>query len=105
MLVAFVEHHGHAAAHARAEVAPRRTEDEHDAAGHVLAAVVAHALDDGDDAAVANGEALSCAPVEGAPRDGAVEHGVADDDLLAGGEGDSGGGRMARMPPESDLPT
>src|SRR5690606_34348823 len=36
----------HATGHAGAEVAPGRPEDHHAAAGHVLAAVVAHAFDD-----------------------------------------------------------
>ena len=41
-----VEHVGHAAAHAGGEVAPGPAEHDHAAAGHVLAAVVADALDD-----------------------------------------------------------
>ena len=42
-----VEHERDAAAHARGEVAAGRAEDHDAAAGHVLAAVVADALDDG----------------------------------------------------------
>jgi hypothetical protein len=42
-----VEHVGDAAGHAGREVAARGAEDDHAAAGHVLAAVVAHGLDDG----------------------------------------------------------
>ena len=41
------------------EVAPGRADDDDAAAGHVLAAVVAGALDDGHRAAVADGEALA----------------------------------------------
>ena len=54
-----VEHVGHAAAHARGEVAPGRAEHDDAPAGHVLAAVVAHALDHHVGAAVAHAEALA----------------------------------------------
>ena len=85
-----VEHEGQAAAHAGGEVAPGRPEDDDAPAGHVLAAVVADALDDRVGAGVAHGEALAGQPAEeGAPARGAVEHGVADDDVLLGGEGDA----------------
>src|SRR4051812_45701421 len=63
-LVVGVEHEGDAAAHARGEVAARRPEHDHAAAGHVLAAVVADALDDRADARVAYGEALARQPAE-----------------------------------------
>ena len=49
---------GDPARHAGPEVAPGRPEDDHPTAGHVLAPVVAHALDDGDGARVADTEAL-----------------------------------------------
>ena len=82
-----VEHVGDAAAHAGREVAPRRAEDHHAAAGHVLAAVVADALDDGARARVADREALAREAAEERPARGrAVEHGVADDDVLLGHE-------------------
>ena len=78
-----VEHVGDAAAHAGGEVAARLAEHHHGAAGHVLAAVVAAALDDGGRAGVAHGEALAGhAAEEDLAADGAVEHGVADDDVL-----------------------
>ena len=54
-----VEHAGDAAGHAGREVAAGRAEDHDAAAGHVLAAVVADALDDGDGAGVADAEALA----------------------------------------------
>ena len=41
------------------EVAPGAAEDDDDAAGHVLAAVVADAFDDRGRAGVADGEALA----------------------------------------------
>src|SRR5438309_5882888 len=54
-----VEHVGDAAAHAGGEVATRAAEDHDQALGHVLAAVVADALDHRGDAAVAHAEALA----------------------------------------------
>ena len=78
-----VEHIGDAARHAGGEVAAGLAEDDDDAAGHVFAAMVAGALDDGDGAGVADGEALAGDAAEVAlAGDGAVEHGVADDDRL-----------------------
>src|SRR5204863_1142509 len=57
------------------------------AAGHVLAAVVADALDDGARARVAHPEALAGeAAEERLARGRAVEDGVADDHVLLGGE-------------------
>src|SRR5262249_20389425 len=83
-----VEDEGEPARHAGGEVAAGGAEDDDGAAGHVLAAVVAHALDDGGDARVSHREALAGAPVEErAPGDRAVEDGVADDDLVVGTEG------------------
>jgi hypothetical protein len=57
--VPFVEHVGHAAGHARREVAAGLAEHHDGAAGHVFAAVVARAFDDADRAGVAHGEALA----------------------------------------------
>ena len=54
-----VEHVGHAAAHAGGEVAPGPAEHDDAAAGHVLAAVIADALDHHGGAAVADAEALA----------------------------------------------
>ena len=54
-----VEDVGDAAAHPRGEVAAGRAEHDDASAGHVLAAVVADALDDGARARVAHGEALA----------------------------------------------
>ena len=59
-----VEHVRDPAAHARREVAPGRPEHEHVPAGHVLAAVVADALDDRVGAGVAHREALARQPAE-----------------------------------------
>src|SRR5262249_28959391 len=68
-------------------------EDHHHAAGHVLAAVIADALDHRRGAAVAHRESLSGQPggVELAAG-GAVEHGVSDDDVLLRREACSGRG-------------
>ena len=82
-----VEDVGDAAAHPGGEVAPRPAEHDHDAARHVLAAVVADALDDGRRARVAHGEALAGEPAEERLAGGGpVEHGVADHDALLGRE-------------------
>src|SRR5690606_26487188 len=69
--------------HPGREVAPGLAEDDDDAAGHVFAAVVAGALDHRDRARVAHREALARDAVEvGLAGDRAVEHGVADDDVV-----------------------
>src|SRR5204862_7243217 len=74
---------GHAAAHAGREVAAGVAQHHHYAASHVLAAVVAQALDHRHGAGVAHGEAFARHAVEiGLAGDGAVEHRVADDDVL-----------------------
>ena len=79
----FIQHIGDAAAHARGEVAAHGADHHHAAAGHVLATVVADALDDGLGAAVADGETLAgTAAEEGLAAGGAVEGHVADDDVL-----------------------
>ena len=66
-----------------AKLRPVLAEHHDDAAGHVFAAMVAGALDDGDGAGVAHGEALAGDAAEVAlAGDGAVEDGVADDDRL-----------------------
>ena len=74
---------GDAAGHAGREVAPGVAQYHHHAAGHVLAAVVAGALDDADRARIAHGEAFAGDAFEiGFSGDGAVENRVADDDVL-----------------------
>ena len=87
-----VEDVGDAAAHPGGEVAPGRAEDDDPAAGHVLAAVVADALDDGAGRPeLRTREALAGqAAEEGPPAGRAVEDGVADDHVLLGDEGDAG---------------
>ena len=50
---------GDAAAHAGGEIAAGLAEHDDDAAGHVFAAMRADALDDGESARVAHGEALA----------------------------------------------
>ena len=78
---------GDPARHAGGEVAPGRAEHDDPAPGHVLAAVVAHALDHGHGARVAHAEALPhLAPDEGLAARGPVEDHVAGDDLLLGRE-------------------
>ena len=82
-----VEHVGDAAAHAGGEVAAGPAEHDDAPAGHVLAAVIADALDHRERAAVADGEPLAgdAADVRLAARR-AVERDVADDDVLLGDE-------------------
>ena len=73
---------GDAVRHARAEVVAGRSEHRDHAAGHVLAAMVADALDDGRGAAVADPEALASATGgKEVAAGGAIENGVAGDDL------------------------
>ena len=83
---------GDAAAHAGGEVAAGGTEDDDEAVGHVLAAVVADAFNNGGGAGVADGEALAGDAVEISFAAGcAVEDDVADEDAFlrqeAGGLG------------------
>src|SRR5437762_515036 len=78
-----VEDEREPAAHPRGEVAPRRPEDDDSSARHVLAAVVADALDDGARARVADPKALAGEPAnEHLAARRAVQDGVADDDVL-----------------------
>src|SRR5713226_7266985 len=51
-----------AAGHARSEIQTERTEHQHHAAGHVLAAVLADAFDHGESATIANSEAFAGTP-------------------------------------------
>ena len=79
----FVVHVGHAAAHAGGEVAARLAEHGDGAAGHVFAAVVSGAFDDRGRAREPHGEALAGHAAEERLAAGrAVQHGVADDDVL-----------------------
>ena len=57
-----VEDEGDAAAHAGGEVAAGRADDDHAPAGHVLAAVVADALDHRERAAVADAKRSPATP-------------------------------------------
>src|SRR5690606_33836304 len=68
---------------ARAEVLAGGSEDDHEATGHVLAAVIADTFDDRDRAGIAHAEAFARASsCEQVAAGGAVEHGVADDGLV-----------------------
>ena len=86
-ITGLVEDEGHAAAHAGGEVPAGAADDDGDAAGHVLAAVVARPLDDGMGAAVPDAEPLAGpAPEEGPAAGRSVEGDVADQDVLLGDE-------------------
>ncbi len=90
-----------------AKLRPVGADHDHAAAGHVLAAVVADALDDGGRPGVPNREALAGdAAEERTPRGRAVQHGVADDHVLLGDERPRRrAGEWRATPPERPLPT
>src|SRR6185437_1969294 len=78
-----VQYIGDTAAHAGGEIAAGLAEHDDGAAGHVLAAMRADALDDGERARVAHRKTLAGDAAEEAfAAHRAVEHGVADDDRL-----------------------
>src|SRR5207302_6896722 len=82
-----VEHIGDAAAHPGGEVPARRPEDDDSASGHVLATVVADALDDRRRTRVPDREALAHETAEeGLARGRSVEDRVSRDDVLLGAE-------------------
>ena len=96
------QHEGEPARHAGREVAPGRAEHDHHAAGHVLAAVVADALDDRGRAGVADREPLADPAAQVQLAAGrSIEDGVAGDDLLLGGAAV----RPARPRPGRTAPT
>jgi hypothetical protein len=81
---------GEAAGHAGAEIETERAEDDGDAAGHVLATVLANAFDHGESAAVANGKALPSASGDEKLAGGrAVKDSVAGENVAAAGSGES----------------
>ena len=86
---------------------PVRPEHDDPPAGHVLAAVVADALDDGHGAGVAHREAFADHAADERLAGGrAVQDHVPGDDLLLGheaGRADSEG-RTIRRPPDRPLP-
>src|SRR3546814_6048118 len=78
-----VEHEGHAAGHAGAEVRADGAEDHRGAAGHIFAAVRAASLDDDLGARVAHRKALArLARREQRARGRAIKDGVADDAVV-----------------------
>ena len=79
----FVEHVSDAAAHAGREVPAAFAEHDHQAVGHVLAAVIADAFHDRGGAGVANREALARHAVEECfAAGGAIQRHVADHDVF-----------------------
>jgi hypothetical protein len=77
----FIEDIGNSPRHAGGEVPAGGPDHDHDAARHVLAAVVARAFDHRDRARVTDREALAGDAAEVAfAGDRSVQHGVADDD-------------------------
>src|SRR5258707_9693186 len=79
-----------ATGHAGTKIQAERTKDEGDAAGHVFATVLADAFDNGESAAVADGEAFARASGdEKLAGSGAVENSVAGENVAAAGSGKS----------------
>ena len=82
-----VEHVRDAAAHPRGEIAARPSKDDHAAAGHVFAGMVADAFDHHVRAAVADAEALARHAAHVRLAAGrAVERDVADNNVVLGSE-------------------
>ncbi len=77
---------GDPAAHPRSDIASGLAQHNHYAAGHVFAGVIASAFDHRQRARIAHGETFTRDAVEIClPRDRAIEHGVADDDVVLRG--------------------
>ena len=76
----------HPVRHARPEVPPGAAEHDDDAAGHVLAAMVARAFDDRHRAGVPHRESVArLASGEQLPARGAVQDRIAEDEMLVRG--------------------
>src|ERR687891_2394043 len=79
---------GDTAGHARCEIPSGLADNDNPSSGHVLAAVIAHALDDRTHAAIADSEAFTGhAPNIGLTAGCAVERYIADDDVFFRREG------------------
>ena len=97
-VVVLVQHVGDAAGHAGRKIFACGAQDHHPAAGHILAAVVPHALHHGDGAGVADAEPLAGAAVDKRlAGGGAVQGHVAHDDVFAGVKG-AALGRVQHQP-------
>src|SRR5260370_5248676 len=84
---AFVKNIGDTAAHAGGKISAAGSEHEHQALGHVFAAVVANALDHRSRSGVANREPLTSDSVEKRfAAGGAVESNVANQDVVFASE-------------------
>src|SRR5689334_16595792 len=71
------------ARHACPKVASGWAKDDRSAAGHILAAMIAYTLDNGDSTAVADGETFSGASAhQEHPTGCAIQHGIANNHLL-----------------------
>ena len=82
-----VEDVGDSATHAGGEVAPARAKHHDRSVGHVFATVVAKSFDDRGRSRIAHREALARnAGEERLPARRAIEHNVADDDVLLGNQ-------------------
>src|SRR5690606_21409150 len=82
-----IEHIGDTARHARREVAAGLPDDHDNAAGHILAAMVAHTFDNRHRARVSHGKTLACHATEIALTfKRTIEHRIADDDGIFGND-------------------
>ncbi len=80
---ALVEDVGDAAAHACGKISSAGSEDQHKSIRHVLAAMIAHAFDDGGRSGVADRKTFSSHAVEeGFAAGRAVESDIADDNVF-----------------------
>ena len=83
-----IENKSHATAHACGKVLAGGTQHDNDTAGHVLAAMVAHAFDNGTCPGIAHSKTLPCPAVNINLSGGsAIERNVADDDIFRWVEG------------------
>ena len=86
-IAALIQNVGDAAGHSGGEVASRSAEHDHQAVGHVFAAVVANAFDHGRRARIAHRKPLARhAAEESFAARRAVEAHVADEDIFLGHE-------------------
>ena len=97
-----VVHVSKTSGHPGGKIAPRRAEHDHPASGHVLATVVAHALDDGQGARISYAKAFSDDPsYENLAAGSAVTDDVAGDYV---GFGDEAGGYVEGRPHDNAPP-
>src|SRR5580704_13094164 len=104
-IAALVEDVSNTATHASGEISPAGAKHQHDAIGHVLAAVVANPLDYGSGSGVADGKTLARNSVEKCfAAGGTVKGDIADDDVFFRREAGSARRIYHDSPPGEALP-